>query len=110
MIKVNLKDGSVPFDMTAKYKASEIIIRPVTGKGLAAGGAVRSVLEFAGVKEAGAKILSRSKNHINNARATFLALSEISEKYIPEEPKKKIMNRKKGGYKKRAKTFDKKKK
>ena len=62
MIKVKLTDnGSIPFDLQAKYKASEVVIRPITGKGLAAGGAVRSVLEFAGVKEAGAKILSRSK-------------------------------------------------
>jgi len=96
MIKVKLdENGTIPFDMTSKYKASEIVIRPVTGKGLAAGGAVRTVLEFAGVKEAGAKILSRSKNHINNARATVIALEPISEKYHHEE-KKRIMDRKGG--------------
>lgn len=100
MIKVKLTDnGSIPFDLDAKYKASEIQIRPITGKGLAAGGAVRSVLEFAGVKEAGAKIISRSKNHINNAKATFEALTPISERHIHEEPKRKIMDRK-GGFKK----------
>ncbi len=92
-VKIDEKTGTVPFDMYAKYKASEIVIRPVLGKGLAAGGAVRTVLEFAGVKEAGAKILSRSKNHINNARATVIALAPISEKYHHEE-KKKIMNKK----------------
>lgn len=97
MIKIKLtENGSVPYDLEAKFKASEIIIRPITGKGLAAGGAVRSVLEFAGVKEAGAKILSRSKNHINNAKATFIALAPISERYIHEEPKRKIMDRRGG--------------
>jgi small subunit ribosomal protein S5 len=81
MVKVNLtKEGSVKYDVTGKYKSSEIIIRPVHGKGLAAGGAVRTVLEFAGAKEAGAKILSRSKNHINNAKATLLALEPFCEK------------------------------
>jgi small subunit ribosomal protein S5 len=81
MVKVKLtKEGSVKYDVTGKYKASEVIIRPVHGKGLAAGGAVRTILEFAGAKEAGAKILSRSKNHINNAKATLLALQPFSEK------------------------------
>ena len=71
MVKIKLTDnGSVKYDVFGKYKSSEIVIRPVHGKGLAAGGAVRTVLEFAGAKEAGAKILSRSKNHINNAKAT----------------------------------------
>ncbi|EFK97048.1 30S ribosomal protein S5 [sediment metagenome] len=99
MIKVKITDkGSVPFDLNAKYKASEIQIRPVIGKGLAAGGAVRYVLEFAGIKEAGAKILSRSKNNINNAKATIIALTPISERYIQDESKKKIMDTRKTGF------------
>jgi small subunit ribosomal protein S5 len=80
MVKITLKDGALPYDVSAKYKSSEVVIRPVTGKGLAAGGAVRTVLEFAGVKEAGAKILTRSKNHINNAKATIIALEPFSKK------------------------------
>ncbi len=81
MVKVTFtKEGSVPHDVTGKYKSSEIVIRPIFGKGLAAGGAVRTVLEFAGAKEAGAKILTRSKNHINNAKATLDALAPFSEK------------------------------
>lgn len=92
MVKLKLtKTNSIPFDMQAKYKSSEIEIRPVKGKGLAAGGAVRTVLEFAGVKEGGAKILSRSKNHINNVKATMKALEPISEKAIV----KKTFNKKK---------------
>lgn len=81
MVKVTFtKEGSIPYDVTGKYKSSEIIIRPISGKGLAAGGAVRTVLEFAGAKEAGAKILTRSKNHINNAKATLDALKPFSQK------------------------------
>ena len=96
MIKVKLTgNGSVPFDVNAKYKASEVSIRPVTGKGLAAGGAVRTVLEFAGIKEAGAKILSRSKNHLNNAKATIIALTPFSEKVVVvDHNKKKIFKKK----------------
>ncbi len=93
MVKINLKDGVLPYDVSAKYKSSEVVIRPVTGKGLAAGGAVRIILELAGVKEAGAKILTRSKNHINNAKATLIALKPFSEKAELnsfEERKKKV--------------------
>ncbi|HIP33429.1 MAG TPA: hypothetical protein EYG89_01555 [Bacteroidia bacterium] len=106
MLKIKLTDnGSVPYDLDAKFNSSRIIIRPITGKGLAAGGAVRSVLEFAGVKEAGAKILSRSKNHINNAKATFIALAPIAERYIYEEPKRNLMDRRggRGGFNRNGK-------
>ncbi len=96
MVKVKLtENGSVLFDVNAKYKASKVSIRPVTGKGLAAGGAVRTVLEFAGAKEAGAKILSRSKNHLNNAKATIIALAPFSEKIeVLENNKKKLFKKK----------------
>ncbi len=81
LVKIKLtENGSIPYDVQAKFKASEVIIRPIVGKGLAVGGAVRTVLELAGVKEGGGKILSRSKNHINNAQATLKALSPFTEK------------------------------
>ena len=57
----------------AKYCASEVMLRPSKGV-LIAGGAVRRVVEFAGITSINAKLLSRSKNHINNARATIKAL------------------------------------
>ena len=70
--------NSIPFDSQAKYKASEVYLRPVSGKGLAAGGGVRVVLELAGIDEVGGKLLSRSKNNINNAKATLLALKPFT--------------------------------
>jgi len=42
-----------------------------------AGSSVRTVLEFAGVKEVSAKIFSRSKNKINNAKAAIKALNQL---------------------------------
>ena len=110
MIKISLlENGSIPYDVNAKYKASKVVIRPVIGKGLAVGGAVRTVLEFAGIKEAGAKILSRSKNHFNNAKATIIALEPFSEKVVYIE--KKINKTRKPFNKRRSfseKKFDKK--
>lgn len=69
-------DGGVPHPTQAKYCASVVLVRP--GRGFVAGGAVRSVVELAGLRNVNAKILSRSKNHINNARAALRALASYS--------------------------------
>ena len=81
MINLNLtKNRSIKHNVEAKYCASVVEIRPSPGRGLVAGSSVRSVLEMAGVSDVTAKLLSRSKNPINNARAAIAALSEVSMK------------------------------
>jgi len=78
MITVLLtKSGSIAHNARAKYCASVIEIRPSPGRGLVAGSSVRSVLELAGVTDVTGKLLSRSKNPINNARAAIEALKSI---------------------------------
>jgi small subunit ribosomal protein S5 len=79
MLKLNLtKSGSIPHTIEAKYCASRIEIRPSPGRGLVAGSSVRAVLELAGVTDVTAKILSRSHNSLNNARAAIEALKKIA--------------------------------
>lgn len=81
MILLNLtKNRSIPHNVEAKYTASVVQIRPSPGRGLVAGSSVRTVLELAGVSDVTAKLLSRSKNSINNARAAVEALKSISRK------------------------------
>ncbi len=78
MITVPLtKELSIPHDIKAKFASSRVLIMPAKGRGLVAGGAVRSVLEFAGIKDVAGKLLSGSKNGINNSRATLKALSKL---------------------------------
>jgi small subunit ribosomal protein S5 len=78
MIKVNAtKNMSIPHDVEAKYSASWVKIMPARGKGILAGSSARTVLELAGLKEIGAKLLSRSKNSANNAQATIKALKKL---------------------------------
>ncbi len=78
MIKVPLtKNNSVPHEADAKYSSSRVLIMRAPGKGVLAGSSVRTVLEFAGVREVSAKIFSRSKNKINNAKAAIKALSSM---------------------------------
>lgn len=79
MITVNLtKNRSIAHEVNAKYCASVVEIRPSPGRGLVAGSSVRTVLELAGVSDVTAKLLSRSKNSLNNARAAMDALKQIS--------------------------------
>lgn len=79
MIKVNMtKHMSIPHDVAAKFSASRIVIKPAKGRGVIAGSSVRTVIELAGLKDIGAKILSKSKNKINNARAALKALESLS--------------------------------
>ncbi|MFP4539591.1 MAG: ribosomal protein S5 [Candidatus Paceibacterota bacterium] len=79
MIKPVLKeDMSIPHTSEAKFTSSEVFVKPAPGKGLIAGGSVRTVLELAGITDVNAKIFSRSKNAFNNARATVVALSKLT--------------------------------
>ncbi|MBA3733233.1 30S ribosomal protein S5 [Patescibacteria group bacterium] len=79
MIKVNLtKHSSIPHEVDAKFSSSRVHIMRAPGKGILAGSSVRTVLEFAGVREVSAKIFSRSKNKVNNAKAAIKALSELT--------------------------------
>jgi len=71
------KDSHIPHDVHVKYASSEVMIMPAPGRGLVAGSSVRTVLELAGVKDVTAKIFSRSKNKLNNAKAAIEALKQL---------------------------------
>ncbi len=73
------KEGNIPHDVHVKYASSEVMIMPAPGRGLVAGSSVRTVLELAGVKDVTAKIFSRSKNKLNNARAAVEALKQLKK-------------------------------
>jgi small subunit ribosomal protein S5 len=72
------ENGSIPHEVKEKFCASEIMMMPAPGRGLKAGCAMRAVLELGGVTDVSAKILSRSKNSFNNARATLKALEDLN--------------------------------
>ncbi|MBI3671273.1 30S ribosomal protein S5 [Candidatus Azambacteria bacterium] len=81
MIRVNIFEGTIPHEVEVKKKSARVLLRPaVAGRGIVAGGAVRVVCEFAGIKNISAKVLSKSKNKINNARATVEALKMLKFK------------------------------
>ena len=68
---------SIFHEVNAKFCSAHVILIPAKGRGLAAGSSVRNVLDLAGLTDITAKILSRSKNKLNNAQATIKALKEL---------------------------------
>jgi len=83
MIKIALFNDTLPHEVAIKYGAAKILLKPAPrGTGIIAGGAVRSVLDMGGVPNVAAKMLG-SRNKINNARATILALKSLTVRCQP---------------------------
>ena len=88
-IKLDLvNQGTIPHEVHTKYKAAEIIFKPAKeGKGIIAGGVVRTILSLTPIANISAKILGKTSNPINNARAVIKALSYFHAEPQPEKPK-----------------------
>ena len=88
VITVPLSKETIPYDVSAKFGAAKVIIKPAPkGAGLKSGGAVRMVLTLAGVPNAVSKILG-TNNKINNAKAAFAALRQLKAVEEKKESKK----------------------
>jgi small subunit ribosomal protein S5 len=78
MIQVDLADGTIQYPIKARHGASKIYMQPASeGTGVIAGGAMRAVLEIAGVHNVLAKCYG-STNPVNVVRATFNGLKEMA--------------------------------
>ena len=79
LVKINVKGTTIAHDVQQKTGASRIILRPASeGTGTIAGGAMRPVLELAGIKDVIAKSLG-SNNPNNLVRATIDALVKVKK-------------------------------
>jgi small subunit ribosomal protein S5 len=78
MIQVELDDGTIQYPIKASHGASKVYMQPASeGTGVIAGGAMRAVLEIAGVHNVLAKCYG-STNPVNVVRATFNGLKEMA--------------------------------
>jgi len=79
LIKIPLKRGTIPHEVKVKYGAAKILLKPAPlGTGIIAGGAVRSVVEAAGVENIVSKILG-TRNKLSNVYATIEALKKLKK-------------------------------
>jgi len=79
LIKLKLtKNQSIPYAVEKKYCSCVVKIFPSKeGRGLSAGSSTKNVLELAGITDVTSKIITRSRNKLNNAMATIQALKEF---------------------------------
>jgi small subunit ribosomal protein S5 len=77
MIRLPLLGGTIPFTVKGKYGAGHVMLKPATpGTGVIAGGAVRAIMEAAGIRDILAKSLGSSNPH-NVVKATMTALKQL---------------------------------
>ena len=78
MIEVPMKGTTIPHEILIKKGAAKVLLKPAPpGTGIIAGGAVRLVVELAGIKDIVSKILG-SNNKASNVYATIEALKKLS--------------------------------
>ena len=91
MFSVPLKGGTLPHDYVAEFGAARILMKPASpGTGVIAGGAVRAIMEAAGVTDVLTKSLG-SRNPVNVARATVRGLSALRDPDVARERRFEII-------------------
>ncbi len=91
MFSVPLKGGTLPHEYTAEFGAAKVFMKPAShGTGVIAGGAVRAIMEAAGVTDVLTKSLG-SRNPVNVARATVRGLAILRDPDVARERRFQIL-------------------
>ncbi|OGN17694.1 MAG: hypothetical protein A3C88_01325 [Candidatus Yanofskybacteria bacterium RIFCSPHIGHO2_02_FULL_50_12] len=76
LITIPLKNGTIPYQVEAKYHSAVVILKPARG-GVKAGGPVRVVAKLSGITGLTGKLIERTNNKVNIAMATLAAFKKI---------------------------------
>ena len=88
IVQITLKGTTIPHEVLTKYGGALVMMKPASpGTGVIAGGAVRAVVELAGVRDILTKV-RRSTNPVNVVKATFEGLKSL------RDPQEEIRRRK----------------
>lgn len=79
LVTILIKDGSIPYQVEAKYNSAVVLLKPARG-GVKAGGPVRVVAKLSGITRLTGKLLRRTNNKVNIAMATIAALQKLRVK------------------------------
>ena len=75
---IPVSQETIPYQVEAKFSAAKILLKPQSkGRGLVAGGTVRVICSLAGIRNISSKVIGRTGNKINNAKATIEALKKL---------------------------------
>ncbi|UCD64385.1 MAG: 30S ribosomal protein S5 [Candidatus Zixiibacteriota bacterium] len=89
MTNINLVKGTIPHRIDGQFGATTVVMRPASpGTGVIAGGAVRTILESAGVQDILTKVLG-SRNPNNVVKATMNGLLELRTRDQDEQARQK---------------------
>lgn len=90
LLTVPIVNDTIPLPIYIKVGAARIMLKPAPrGSGVIAGGAVRSVVEAAGIRNISSKVLG-TKNQASNVYATLVALTEIANRYERRQSEKLV--------------------
>ena len=79
MIKVPLRDSTIPHEIVTRFGASEVMLKPASpGTGVIAGGSIRAIVELAGIKDITTKARF-STNPVNTVKAAFKGLQMLRD-------------------------------
>lgn len=80
LVNVVFKDGTIPHRVEAKFNSAVVFLKPSSkGSGVRAGGPMRVIAKLAGIQDVSGKIISKTNNKINIAKATLEALKKLKK-------------------------------
>jgi small subunit ribosomal protein S5 len=92
MIKLPVKNGTIPHEVTGLFKASRVLLKPAcSGTGIIAGGPVRAIMEAGGVTDVLSKSLGAASQY-NVVKATFDCINKLMDAKTVAKNRGKSLN------------------